>query len=182
MGFVTKTLWPVLSGAIGAILVISGIWGIAVLATSNGQNGKWLIWPTIGLIVLVIVQFVELHKRRASNDDEVALGLAELDRLDLVRQLVRICLTRNNGMDNWEGGMTPQHWNDWALKVEEAIRQSTSLDLSFLAPIPGQWRQGEINDETLTMADQQLVDLISERDHYRHTAFALSLQVPRPRL
>jgi hypothetical protein len=181
MEFLTKTLWPILSAAIGAILVISGIWGIVLLATTNGQNGKWLIWPAIGLIVLVIVQFVELHRRRTSNDDEVALGLAELDRLDLVRQLVRLCLTRNNGMDNWERGMTRQHWNDWAFKVEEAIRQLPSLDLSFLAPIPDQWRQAEINDETLTVADQQLVALISERDHYRHTAFALSLQVPRPR-
>jgi hypothetical protein len=58
-----------------------------------------------------------------------------------------------------------------AIEISDAIARST-IDLSFLASIPDQFRQREVDDQTLHVAINSLDVLIKERLHFKDTAFA----------
>ena len=170
--FSERTFWPILRQATVPILTLASLFSVGIFFISHGQHGEWIAWITLVLVVVVFVQFRELHKRRGHNEDEIAKGLRELDLLENARQFVRLILTRNEGRDDLANY---SHWNNWAAEVDGTIERS-SMDLSFLQPLPPQWRKREINDDALQLADEKLLALIQEREHFRNTKFAFQHQ------
>lgn len=173
--FSERTFWPILRQATVPILTLASLISVGIFFVSHGQHGQWIAWITLVLVVVVIVQFRELHKRHGHNEDDIAKGLRELDLLENARQFVRLILTRNEGRDDLANY---SNWNNWAAEVDRAIERS-SMDLSFLQPLPPQWRKREINDDTLQFADEKLLALIQEREHFRNTKFAFQHQARR---
>lgn len=170
--FSERTLWPILRQATVPILTVASLISVGIFFVSHGQHGQWIAWTTLVLVVVVIVQFRELHKRRGYNEDEIAKGLRELDLLENARQFVRLILTRNEGRDDLANS---SNWNNWAAAVDRSIEDS-SMDLSFLRALPAQWRKKEIDDDALQLADEKLLGLIQERQHFRNTKFAFQHQ------
>lgn len=174
--FTERTLWPTLRMATVLLLTLASLISVGAFFVSHGHHGEWLAWSTLALAAVVFVQFRELHMRRGHSEDEVAQGLRELELLKAARSIVRVVCTRNDGNSDFE---TNAHWTMWANDVEKIIEESP-MDLSFLEPLPDQWRQKEIDDDLLQFADKQLLRLIKKRSHYGFTKLALQNPVRRP--